>query len=256
MNILETIIAQKKLEITAQKRLGLLAFLGKTEHTTLSLKKALTQSSTGIIAEFKRKSPSKGWIFPDADVKAITTGYAKAGATGLSILTDESFFGGSIADLKHARHVVKIPILRKDFIVDPFQIDVAKAIGADVILLIAAALSKETCLLLANKAHEAGLEVLLEIHEEAELEYINSNVDIVGINNRNLKTFVTDVETSFRLGDQIPDSFVKISESGISDPQTVKDLREAGFRGFLMGETFMKNDQPEKALAQFIASLT
>lgn len=255
MNILETIIAQKKIEISEQKKAGLPASIRATTSPALSLKAALMQSSTGIIAEFKRKSPSKGWIFPDATIETITKGYEANGATGLSILTDESFFGGSIADLKHARTAVKIPILRKDFIIDPFQIDVAKAIGANAILLIAAALTKENCLQLAKKAHDIGLEVLLEIHEEAELEYIHSQVDIVGINNRNLKTFVTDVETSFRLGEKIPDNYVKISESGIGDPQTVKELRAAGFLGFLMGETFMKNEQPDKALAQFIASL-
>jgi indole-3-glycerol phosphate synthase len=255
MNILETIIAQKKLEVNAQKEARLLTSMKEQLHDKLSLKEALMQSSTGIIAEFKRKSPSKGWIFPDADAMKIPAGYAKAGATALSILTDESFFGGSITDLQQARSLVKIPVLRKDFIIDSYQIQLAKAAGADVILLIAAALSVDTCKSLAKEAHSLGLEVLLEIHEEAEMEYIHPNVDIVGINNRNLKTFVTDTGTSFRLGEQIPDSYVKISESGISDPQTVKELRAAGFRGFLMGEAFMKEEEPDKALAQFIASL-
>jgi indole-3-glycerol phosphate synthase len=255
MNILETIIAQKKLEVNAQKEAGLLASMKEQLHDKLSLKEALMQSSTGIIAEFKRKSPSKGWIFPDADAMKIPAGYAKAGATALSILTDESFFGGSITDLQQARSLVKIPVLRKDFIIDSYQVQLAKAAGADVILLIAAALSIDTCKSLAKEAHSLGLEVLLEIHEEAEMEYIHPNVDIVGINNRNLKTFVTDTGTSFRLGEQIPDSYVKISESGISDPKTVKELHAAGFRGFLMGEAFMKEEEPDKALAQFIASL-
>jgi indole-3-glycerol phosphate synthase len=255
MNILETIIAQKKLEVNAQKEAGLLASMKEQLHDKLSLKEALMQSSTGIIAEFKRKSPSKGWLFPDADAMKIPAGYAKAGATALSILTDESFFGGSITDLQQARSLVKIPVLRKDFIIDSYQVQLAKAAGADVILLIAAALSIDTCKSLAKEAHSLGLEVLLEIHEEAEMEYIHPNVDIVGINNRNLKTFVIDTGTSFRLGEQIPDSYVKISESGISDPKTVKELHAAGFRGFLMGEAFMKEEEPDKALAQFIASL-
>jgi indole-3-glycerol phosphate synthase len=255
MNILEKIIQQKKAEIAVHKKMGLLAFLGQESHQPISLKQALNKSQTGIIAEFKRKSPSKGWIFPEANVKTITNAYARAGATGISVLTDESFFGGSIADLKQARPEVSIPILNKDFIIDPFQIDVAKAIGADVILLIAAALTKETCIQLTDKAHKAGLEVLLEIHEEAELEYLHSNIDMVGINNRNLKTFITDVETSFRLGEKIPTEFIKISESGISDPPTVKALRAAGFKGFLMGEAFMKTDDPANVLSQFIASL-
>jgi indole-3-glycerol phosphate synthase len=255
MNILETIVAQKRLEVTIQKGTGLLASMKEQLHDKLSLKETLIQSPTGIIAEFKRKSPSKGWIFPDADAMKIPAGYAKAGATALSILTDESFFGGSITDLQQARSLVKIPVLRKDFIIDSYQIQLAKAAGADVILLIAAALSIDACKLLAKEAYSLGLEVLLEIHEEAELEYIHPNVDIVGINNRNLKTFVTDIETSFRLGEQISDSYVKISESGISNPRTVKELRAAGFRGFLMGEAFMKEKEPDKALAQFIASL-
>ncbi|MGC9151945.1 MAG: indole-3-glycerol phosphate synthase TrpC [Microbacter sp.] len=255
MNILETIIQQKKAETAIQKKMGLLAFLGNEPHEPVSLKKALQDSTTGIIAEFKRKSPSKRWIFPEADVKAITKSYVKAGATGISVLTDETFFGGSIADLKKARSEVSIPMLRKDFIIDPFQIDVAKAIGADVVLLIAAALPQETCRQLADQAHHAGLEVLLEIHDEAELEYIHDHIDVVGINNRNLKTFVTDVETSFRLGEKIPKEMIKISESGISDPQTIKNLRAAGFNGFLMGEAFMKNDDPGKALSQLIDSL-
>jgi len=255
MNILETIIENKKLYVAAQKEAGLLASLGKNEYPTLSLKEALQQSATGIIAEFKRKSPSKGWIFPDADAKIITTGYAKSGATALSILTDEHFFGGTLDDLRQARPLVNIPILRKDFIIDPYQIQVANAAGANVILLIAAALEKEECENLAKQAHDLGLEVLLEIHEESELDYITQNVDIVGVNNRNLKTFVTDVEISFTLGEKIPAEFVKISESGISNPKTVKALRAAGFGGFLMGEAFMKEDEPDKALAHFIKAL-
>lgn len=255
MNILDTIIARKKIEVAEQKNAGLLSAIQQQPHPLYSLKNALRSSSTGIIAEFKRKSPSKGWIFPDADVTKIPAGYASEGATGLSILTDEYFFGGSLNDLQQARALVKLPVLRKDFMIDPYQIQIAKAAGADVILLIAAALSINECKMLASEAHALGLEVLLEIHEESELDYIHPNVDIVGINNRNLKTFVTDVETSFRLGAAIPEEYIKISESGISDPHTVKELRQVGFRGFLMGETFMKEVNPDLALARFIHSL-
>jgi Indole-3-glycerol phosphate synthase len=255
MNILETIIAKKQSEVAAEKEKGYLQSLGNKNFPKLSLKTALEKSTTGIIAEFKRKSPSKGWIYPDADVTVIPASYEQVGATGLSILTDESFFGGSLNDLQTARPSVNIPILRKDFIVDPYQLHVAKAIGANVILLIAAALDKTTCADLAKEAKELDLEVLLEVHEEAELEYISPNIDIVGINNRNLKTFVTDVETSFKLGEKIPSGFVKISESGISDPHTIKELKGAGFNGFLIGETFMKEDDPALALDHFIKAL-
>lgn len=255
MNILETIIAKKQLEVAAEKEINYLESLNKTNRPHLSLKKALEASSTGIIAEFKRKSPSKGWIYPDADVTAIPSGYEKAGATALSILTDESFFGGSLKDLQTARPLVNIPILRKDFIIDPYQLHVAKAIGADVILLIATALDKKSCASLAKEAKSLGLEVLLEIHEESELEYITPDIDIVGINNRNLKSFVTDIETSFQLGEKIPDGYLKISESGISDPHTIKELRTAGFKGFLIGETFMRDDNPSQALNHFITAL-
>ena len=255
MNILETIIAKKHQEIAAKKENGYLELLGIPTRPKLSLKTALEESTTGIIAEFKRKSPSKGWIYPDADVSVIPAEYEKAGAAGLSILTDESFFGGSLKDLQTARPLVNVPVLRKDFIVDPYQLHVAKAVGANVILLIASALDKHTCASLAKEAKDLDLEVLLEIHEEAELEYITSNIDIVGINNRNLKSFVTDVETSFQLGEKIPSEYLKISESGISDPHTIKELRAAGFKGFLIGETFMKEDDPAQALTKFIKAL-
>jgi indole-3-glycerol phosphate synthase len=255
MNILETIIAKKKLEVTTGKENSYLESLGSIMHPTLSLKAALEQSTTGIIAEFKRKSPSKGWIYPDAEATVIPAAYEKTGATGLSILTDESFFGGSIKDVQAARPSVTIPILRKDFIIDPYQLHVAKAVGANAILLIAAALNKTTCANLAKEAKALNLEVLLEIHEESELEHITSDIDIVGINNRNLKSFVTDIETSFQLGEKIPSDYLKISESGISDPHTIKGLRSAGFKGFLIGETFMKEDDPAQALAKFVKAL-
>jgi len=255
MNILETIIAKKRLEIAAGKENGYLESLENNNRPVVSLKKALQESQTGIIAEFKRKSPSKGWIYPDAEATVIPAAYENAGATGLSILTDESFFGGSLNDLQVARPSVNIPILRKDFIVDPYQLHVAKAVGANVILLIAAALDKKTCTALAKEARSLELEVLLEVHEESELEHITSDIDIVGINNRNLKSFVTDIETSFKLGEKIPSDYLRISESGISDPLTIKELRTAGFNGFLIGETFMKEDDPALALTHFIKAL-
>ena len=220
-----------------------------------SMKRALAQSSTGIIAEFKRKSPSKGWINKDASPEEVTAAYAANGASALSILTDTPFFGGSLKDLRDARPGVNIPILRKDFIIDEYQLYQAKIVGADAILLIAAALEKEECAFLAGKAHELGLEVLLEIHSEKELEYVNSTIDMVGVNNRNLGTFVTDIENSFRLASALPKDTLLVSESGISSPDTVKRLRQAGFRGFLIGENFMKTDNPGKALGEFIKQL-
>lgn len=255
MNILETIIAKKKEEIEIKKRTEYLSKLDGSVFSSYSLKSALTNSHTGIIAEFKRKSPSKGWIHPGANVAEITAGYEKAGAAALSVLTDELFFGGSREDLLEARKNTSIPILRKDFIIDSYQVKVAHGIGANAILLIAAALDKKNCANLAKEAKALGLEVVLEIHEEAELEYISSDIDIVGINNRNLKTFVTDMETSLRLGEKIPAGMVKISESGIGDPHTIRELRAAGFNGFLIGETFMKEDDPAQALANFIKAM-
>ena len=221
-----------------------------------SLKEALKSSSSGIIAEFKRRSPSKGWINRKAQAEDIVPGYANAGASAVSILTDEKFFGGNLKDIKDARPLIDIPILRKDFIVDEYQLYQAKIIGADAVLLIAAALKKEELHALAAKAHELGLEVLLEIHSVEELKYINANMDVIGINNRNLGTFFTDVENSFRLAEQLPSDAVLVSESGISDPATVKRLQKAGFKGFLIGENFMKTDNPELALKSFIEDLS
>jgi len=181
--------------------------------------------------------------------------YIAAGASALSILTDEKFFGGSLKDIRTARPLVNIPILRKDFIIDEYQLFQAKIVGADAILLIAAALEADQCHALAAKAHELGLEVLLEIHTAEELPFINKEIDMIGINNRNLGTFFTDVENSFRLAGQLPQDALLVSESGISDPETVKRLRKAGFRGFLIGETFMKTQQPGQKLKEFINDL-
>ncbi|MFW9623438.1 indole-3-glycerol phosphate synthase TrpC [Bacteroides graminisolvens] len=257
-DILSEIIANKRFEVDLQKQSISLEQLQNSLETTVkqrSLKEALKSSSSGIIAEFKRRSPSKGWINRKAQAENIVPGYANAGASAVSILTDEKFFGGNLKDIKDARPLIDIPILRKDFIVDEYQLYQAKIIGADAVLLIAAALKKEELHALAAKAHELGLEVLLEIHSVEELKYINANMDVIGINNRNLGTFFTDVENSFRLAEQLPSDAVLVSESGISDPATVKRLQKAGFKGFLIGENFMKTDNPELALKSFIEDL-
>lgn len=258
-DILSEIIANKRFEVDLQKQSISLEQLQNSLETTVkqrSLKEALKSSSSGIIAEFKRRSPSKGWINRKAQAEDIVPGYANAGASAVSILTDEKFFGGNLKDIKDARPLIDIPILRKDFIVDEYQLYQAKIIGADAVLLIAAALKKEDLHALAAKAHELGLEVLLEIHSVEELKYINANMDVIGINNRNLGTFFTDVENSFRLAEQLPSDAVLVSESGISDPATVKRLQKAGFKGFLIGENFMKTDNPELALKSFIEVLS
>ena len=259
MDILETIIATKREELA-----------GATEKKR-SLRQALAASPSGIIAEFKRKSPSKGWIHADAVPEQVVPAYAAAGAAALSVLTDESYFGGSLDFIRRVRPLVDIPILRKDFIIDPFQLAEAKLAGADAVLLIAACLSRTDCAALLAEAHRLGLEVLLEIHSPEELDYITPDVDVVGVNNRHLGTFATDVQTSFapllshRAEKPIsaPPSTtpthatgpVFVSESGISDPATVRALREAGFRGFLMGENFMKQPDPGAALGAFIQAL-
>jgi indole-3-glycerol phosphate synthase len=215
----------------------------------------LLESSTGIIAEFKRRSPSKGFIREDADAGSIVGGYSGNGAAAVSVLTDRDYFAGKPADLKQARKVTNIPLLRKDFIIDPYQICEARIWGADAILLIAAALTPGQCRELAAFAVSVGLEVLLELHNEAELDYVNDNIHVVGINNRDLTTFETNTDVSKRLAALLPRNIVRISESGISSPGTVKDLRKSGFSGFLMGENFMKQPDPAGALGAFIRQL-
>jgi indole-3-glycerol phosphate synthase len=254
-SILDNILADKVLEVANRKAIKTIDDLCKETsfaRKTLSLKANLLASDSGIIAEFKRKSPSKEWIHKDADVISVTSGYCKAGACGISILTDEKYFGGTSADVIAARQQVICPILRKEFVIDEYQLYEAKAMGADLILLIAAALTVQQTKELARKAHELNLEVLLEVHNEAEIAHANEFVDMLGVNNRNLKTFVTDIEVSFQLEDKIPNDFIKVSESGISNFQTVIDLRQAGYRGFLMGENFMKEENPAEALKTFI----
>ncbi len=257
-DILTTILARKRETLADEQQAVPLDYLAEQlgePQPGISMKQHLAASPYGIIAEFKRRSPSKGWIHQEADPALVTPAYQAAGASALSILTDAPFFGGSLKDLRVARQRVNLPILRKDFIVSTYQLYQAKLTGADAVLLIAAALSIDECRHLAAEAHRLQLEVLLELHREEELAYINEDIDMVGINNRNLGTFHTDVENSFRLAEQLPKDTVLVSESGISQPATVRQLRQAGFRGFLIGETFMRDADPGRALAGFIRQL-
>ncbi|MFA5849583.1 MAG: indole-3-glycerol phosphate synthase TrpC [Bacteroidales bacterium] len=256
MNILDKILKNKREEVARLVRQNDCSLGPYTERGVISFKNALQNSSTGIIAEFKRKSPSKGWISPYADCQAIIGSYEKSGATALSVLTDSLFFGGDCQDLISVRPLVNLPLLRKDFLIDPIQVYQSKAIGADVILLIAAALSKEQVRSMAGLAHQLGLEVLLEIHSNDELDHLCTEIDVVGVNNRNLITFDTSVDISFELAEKISENFLKISESGLSEPKIVKSLRKAGFQGFLMGEHFMKEESPGEALNQFIMDMS
>lgn len=254
-DILHTIVTHKRTEIARQEEAVSQDFLLQqldTLRPAKSMKQALADSPSGIIAEFKRRSPSKGEIAPQADPAVIVPGYERAGASGISVLTDQEFFGGNLKDLQTIRPLTHLPILRKDFIINPYQLYQAKLAGADVVLLIAAALTVDECKALGKLAHQLEMEVLLEIHTEKELDYLNEYVDLVGVNNRNLGTFHTNVENSFHLAPKLPKELLWISESGISQPDTLKQLREAGFRGFLMGETFMKTPSPEKALSDFL----
>ena len=222
-----------------------------------SLREALLQSETGIIAEFKRRSPSKGWIKEEGRADVIPLAYQQNGAAALSILTDEHYFGGSDDFIRMARQSgVTLPILYKNFVIDEAQLYAAALCGASAVLLIAACLTKVQCKSLMDKAHALGLEVLLEMHAEHELEYADLGPDLCGINNRNLGSFVTDIENSFRLAELLPKDAVKVSESGISNPATVRALRSAGFRGFLIGENFMKTPDPGQALKDFVSKVT
>lgn len=255
MSVLDNIVANKVLEVTERKRVQPLALLEQAI-AQQAPPRSLTQSlrhpqKSGIIAEFKRKSPSKGEIHPGASVQEITAGYVAAGASGLSVLTDTVYFGGSEKDLREARAINDIPILRKDFMVDPYQVVEARAMGADVILLIAACLEKEALRSLAALAHSLGMEVLMEVHTREELDHWNEHVDMIGVNNRNLKTMHVDVQTSFDLYEAIPSEVLAISESGIDDPALVVSLRQLGYQGFLMGEFFMKQPVPALACAEF-----
>jgi indole-3-glycerol phosphate synthase len=258
MNILDRIIAKKHLEIAERIAVQKASDWEKSTlfaRPVISLTEfLLDKEKNGIIAEFKRQSPSKGIINTDADVVEVTRAYTQNGASCLSVLTDESFFGGSNVDLMKAR-VNEIPILRKDFIISEYQILEAKSIGADVILLIAACLSPKEVKSLAGFAKKLGLEVLLELHAEDELDHICDETSVIGINNRDLKTFTVDIERSLRMAEKIPAGKLKVAESGISSVENIKLFRQNGFSGFLIGENFMKTPNPGLAFAAFANEL-
>jgi indole-3-glycerol phosphate synthase len=260
MNILDEIIAYKKTEVATRKSLYPVKLLEQSIYFAtqpVSLKKYIQRDDkSGIIAEIKRKSPSKGVINPYVSVERTSIGYMQAGASALSVLTDKNFFGGSNDDLTTARKFNFCPILRKDFTIDEYQIVEAKSIGADAILLIAAALKVSRLKELAAFAHTFGLEVLLEVHNEDELKAnIDAGADLIGVNNRNLKTFELSVEVSKRLAPLMPANAVKVSESGIESVDTILELRKFGFEGFLMGQNFMQHSRPEAACKEFIEQL-
>jgi indole-3-glycerol phosphate synthase len=259
MNILDQIIASKKREVALKKSIIPIKQLEQSvlfKRKTNSLVQHLSNSSSGIIAEHKRRSPSKSVINQSNSVEVIVKGYENGGASGISILTDNQYFGGSLDDLILARGTTHLPLLRKDFMVDEFQIIEAKAFGADVILLIAAVLTREEIKNLSELAKSLKLEVLLEIHNREELDNsIMPSLDLIGVNNRNLKTFEVNLEYSKHLAEYIPLEFIKISESGIDSPEAVLELQKYGFQGFLMGEYFMKSKNPESEMKDFIENM-
>ena len=259
MNILDKIILEKKLIVEASKKEFPISSLEKSNYflqKTCSFEEQLALANgVGIIAEFKRQSPSKGAINKNADVEKVSKAYEEAGAVAISVLTDETFFGAKQNDFTLARKAVNIPLLRKDFIIDEFQIIETKAMGADILLLIGACLSKQQIKSFASLANGIGLQVLLEIHTEEELDMITEHCNFIGINNRNLKTFEVDLENSIRLAKSLPKEKIKIAESGISEVETVLHLKKQGFDGFLMGENFMKTDDPGKSCKAFIQQL-
>ncbi|APG61305.1 indole-3-glycerol phosphate synthase TrpC [Christiangramia salexigens] len=259
MNILDKIIADKFKEVELKKSIVPQSQLEKSalfNRSIISLAENIKHSETGIIAEHKRRSPSKSVINQDQNVQDVVTGYAKAEASGISVLTDGKYFGGSLDDLLYARASVKTPILRKDFMIDEYQILEAKAYGADAILLIAAVLTKKQLEYFAKFAKDLGLDVLLEVHNREELEKsLRVKADMIGVNNRNLKTFEVDIQNSKNLSPLIPSEFIKVSESGISNIKAITDLREYGYKGFLIGENFMKTNDPASAAIKFISEL-
>ncbi len=260
MNILDKITADKHKEVALRKGLIPIKQLEQSvlfERPTISLSKKLKTSKTGIIAEHKRRSPSKSIINQNLNVYDVAQGYEAAGASGMSVLTDGKYFGGSLDDLLTARASCNLPILRKEFIIDEYQIAEAKAYGADVILLIAAILSRKEIKQLSEYAKSLNLDVLLEVHNETELQKsIMPSLDMLGVNNRNLKTFEVNLEISKQLSTLIPDDFVKVSESGISNTEAIKTLQPYGYKGFLIGENFMKTDAPGKHATTFIKNLS
>lgn len=259
MNILQRIIADKKQEVALKKKVVPESALRDQllfSRTTQSLSSRLAASGSGIIAEHKRRSPSKSVINQDSKLWDVVQGYEKAGACGISVLTDTPYFGGALQDLQMARSTVAIPLLRKDFMVDPYQVTEAKAFGADVILLIAAALEPSQIAELSTAAAELNLEVLLEVHslEELERSWV-PGIQMLGVNNRDLKTFEVSLDTSRQIASAIPQGVVSISESGIYSADDITDLRNYGYRGFLVGEQFMRNTDPGKAAAELIKTL-
>ncbi|MBS1542676.1 MAG: indole-3-glycerol phosphate synthase TrpC [Bacteroidetes bacterium] len=259
-NILDKIVRRKLLEVAERTELHPMKWLESTplfERHTLSMRKFIRDpAKSGIIAEIKRKSPSKGVINNNISVADVAMGYRDAGASAISVLTDRHFFGGSEEDLKQARENVDIPILRKEFIIDEYQILESRSIGADAVLLIAAVLSPLQLRNFARLAHSLSMEVLLEVHGQDELDKaLQAEPDLIGVNNRNLKTFDLSVDTSRKLSSMIPDSFVKVSESGIESPAVIQELRQTGYEGFLIGQTFMQATDPGRAAKEFIGSL-
>ncbi|MEY5042733.1 MAG: Indole-3-glycerol phosphate synthase [Bacteroidota bacterium] len=257
IDILNKIIATKKEEVAFNQKVKPLSSLQNSVHfnrTCYNFEEFIIQKS-GVIAEFKRKSPSKGTINANVKVNEVVSAYQNAGASAISVLTDTNYFGGTLNDLLIARENLQIPLLRKDFMIDTYQITEAKAYGADIILLIAACLSVQQTQDLAAFAKSIGLNVFLEIHTEEELQHFNSNIDVVGINNRNLKTFKVDIENSIRLCQMLPNEKIKVAESGIHNPELVKQLKTQGFKGFLIGENFMKTENPGESCTNFIQSI-
>ena len=259
MNILDKIIAAKRIEVGERKEMTPLSILTQRPYfkePCHSIRRSLRAvGSSGIIAEHKRKSPSLGWIRQESDVAEVAQGYALAGAAAMSVLTDEEFFGGTLSDLQRARRTVNIPLLRKDFVIEEYQLFEAKAYGADFILLIAECLRKEEIKFLAEAARNLGMEVLMEMHDDEGLDKLCDAITCVGINSRNLKTFDVSLDNAIKLAAQIPDSFVKVAESGISKPETIGLLRGYGFEGFLIGEAFMKTDDPTETITDFISKI-
>jgi len=254
VNLLDKIIANKKKELVELIKLKPVKELEHNKYFTRGIipltESILSPGKTGIIAEFKRKSPSQGILNNQVDIGIVTTGYAREGASGLSVLTDHEFFGGDINDLMLVRKLNSIPLLRKDFIIDEYQVIESKAAGADVILLIAAIIPENQILKLAHLARSIGLQVLMEVHNVTEIQMVNEYVNIIGVNNRDLRTFKIDTKLSFELADKIPGDFVKISESGISSFDTIIKLKKAGYQGFLIGEKFMKDKDPVFSFAE------
>lgn len=255
-SILNAIVDNKRREIEAKAMLGIydkaLSNAQKSAYTPVSMSRNIIDNEFGIIAEFKRRSPSRGDIHPGAVADVIVKGYTESGAAACSILTDTVYFGGALSDLALARKSTSLPLLRKEFIVDSCQIFEARLYGADAILLIASILSFNDIVKFTDTAHQLGMEVLLELHDMNELDRFNPEVDMVGINNRNLSTFVTDTDVSLQMASALPDDIVKVAESGLSSISEIHRLRDVGYRGFLIGETFMKHQHPGKALKDFI----